>query len=408
MFGSTQNVSSPCSTLSQTANYFASASPSSNISPVETVTDSQEVQFAPNFLFGSQPAHIRRSFGTPTNRKVYCYGSPGILKSREGIASGTGKSVHWSPVLVRERSKSPIDEKKFASARHSAQSDKQTPSGLWNGPPLRSLNEDVVGPPEKLFRLDNVSSTDLTMHQNQKPVGIRTSTTISPAEFKNREKFMGSNSVEMLDEREQQQMEEEEDSCYWVTVFGFSPDHLQHILELFSRHGDIMAQKTPKRGNWVHIRYSTPIHAKQALGRNGSIFEGQMIGVVPCQDREALEDDLSLSRGSTPLIPRHSVTPHDTSRQNGSLLDGNYSLHDDSQMVPSTSQYKTNGLPSRARLSISSRAGMRPLNASAISDGPNQSMDLSFQRSAAGENDSFMGKLWTMISNVSTGSNGGS
>ena len=30
---------------------------------------------------------------------------------------------------------------------------------------------------------------------------------------------------------------------HWVTVFGFTPDYRDDVLELFSRHGDIMAQR---------------------------------------------------------------------------------------------------------------------------------------------------------------------
>uniref|UniRef100_A0A914ICP1 Nucleoporin NUP35 n=1 Tax=Globodera rostochiensis TaxID=31243 RepID=A0A914ICP1_GLORO len=373
--------------------FCSNANPSAPISPVETVTDSHDVQFAPNFLFGAQQANNRRSFGTPAARKVQNYGSPGILKSRE-MGSGPGKSVHWSPVLVRERSKSPADEKKFSSARQGSQNGKNATSALWNGPPLRSLNEDVVGPPEKLFRPDRPSSNDLVTSVQHKSGDLSVDTVSSPAELRHWN-VMESDAVEMQDE--QQQLEDEEENCYW----------------LFSRHGHIMAQKTSKHGNWVHIRYSSPVHANQALVKNASIFQGQMIGVVPCKDREALEEESARSQNALPLIPQHSnvSAAHDHS-QNGSLLlmDDSFSLFNDSRMVPSTSQHKpnNNNLPSRARLSISSRAGMRPLNASAISDSADHSMDLSFQRSAAGgENDSFMGKLWTMLSNVSTGSNGG-
>ncbi|CAK5067122.1 unnamed protein product [Meloidogyne enterolobii] len=48
----------------------------------------------------------RRSFTS----KNAGFGSPGILRKRE-LSSGTSKSVHWSPVLVRSRSKSPDTRK---------------------------------------------------------------------------------------------------------------------------------------------------------------------------------------------------------------------------------------------------------------------------------------------------------
>jgi hypothetical protein len=72
------------------------------------------------------------------------FGSPGILKSREqqllaannSVAIGANKNVHWSPVLVRERSrsKSPaaVDDRKVK--RLSNAGNKSTAiSTLWNG-----------------------------------------------------------------------------------------------------------------------------------------------------------------------------------------------------------------------------------------------------------------------------------
>ena len=38
----------------------------------------------------------------------------------------------------------------------------------------------------------------------------------------------------------------------------------------------------------MHIRYSSPVHARQALAKNATLFHGQMIGVVPCRERDAL------------------------------------------------------------------------------------------------------------------------
>ena len=55
------------------------------------------------------------------------YGSPGILRKRE-LSSGTGKSVHWSPVLVRSRSKSPEARK-----LQRLSGGKSASASLWNG-----------------------------------------------------------------------------------------------------------------------------------------------------------------------------------------------------------------------------------------------------------------------------------
>jgi hypothetical protein len=35
----------------------------------------------------------------------------------------------------------------------------------------------------------------------------------------------------------------EEITIYWVTIFGFPPEKCKGILELFSRHGDIVSKK---------------------------------------------------------------------------------------------------------------------------------------------------------------------
>uniref|UniRef100_A0A1I8B3B2 Nucleoporin NUP35 n=1 Tax=Meloidogyne hapla TaxID=6305 RepID=A0A1I8B3B2_MELHA len=213
-------------------------------------------QFAPSFLFGSQQT-ARRSFTSKTGGFCEEYGSPGILRKRE-LSSGTGKTVHWSPVLVRSRSKSP-DARKL----HRLSGGKSASTSLWNGPPLRSLNEEIVGPPSKLSRLEP---------SNSQP---------EQSSFQS----IGGEQVEI----ESEEVGNGSDvDFHWVTVFGFKHDHRDDVLELFSRHGDIMAQRTTKDGNWVHIRYSSPIHARQALSKNATLFRGQMIGVVPCRERDAL------------------------------------------------------------------------------------------------------------------------
>ena len=38
----------------------------------------------------------------------------------------------------------------------------------------------------------------------------------------------------------------------------------------------------------MHIRYASPVHARQALAKNATLFHGHMIGVVPCRERDAL------------------------------------------------------------------------------------------------------------------------
>ncbi|KAL7071869.1 hypothetical protein ACQ4LE_008545 [Meloidogyne hapla] len=262
-------------------------------------------QFAPSFLFGSQQT-ARRSFTSKTGE----YGSPGILRKRE-LSSGTGKTVHWSPVLVRSRSKSP-----YARKLHRLSGGKSASTSLWNGPPLRSLNEEIVGPPPKLSRMEPSNSEQSSLQGNDgeqvEMVEIDSASTSvwngPPLRSLNEEIVGPPSKLSRLEPSnsqpeqssfqsiggEQVEIESEEVGngsdvdFHWVTVFGFKHDHRDDVLELFSRHGDIMAQRTTKDGNWVHIRYSSPIHARQALSKNATLFRGQMIGVVPCRERDAL------------------------------------------------------------------------------------------------------------------------
>jgi hypothetical protein len=88
-------------------------------------------QHLPKFLFGSleSPLVHKKSFAGPSRAKVsgtsklclllgafallllYSVGSPSILKTRDSNSTNTPspgqKSVHWSPLLVKERLKSP-------------------------------------------------------------------------------------------------------------------------------------------------------------------------------------------------------------------------------------------------------------------------------------------------------------
>nr|CAD2125898.1 unnamed protein product [Meloidogyne enterolobii] len=221
---------------------------------IEGLIDSSEKA---NNLINDESTNLQEQILLNTSTVVECgFGSPGILRKRE-LSSGTSKSVHWSPVLVRSRSKSP-DSRKLQRLG----SGKSASTSHWNGPPLRSLNEEIVEPPSKLSRMEPSHSEQFSFQSN------------------------GAEQVEEMCEIDS------EETCngidgefHWVTVFGFTPDYRDGVLELFSRHGDIVAHRATKDGNWVHIRYSSPVHARQALSKNVIIFRGQMIGVVPCREK---------------------------------------------------------------------------------------------------------------------------
>lgn len=76
----------------------------------------------------------------------------------------------------------------------------------------------------------------------------------------------------------------------WVTVFGFPPSSTSYILQDFSLHGQILKYIPNTKGNWMHIRYQTKLHARKALSKNGKILaDSIMIGVLPCIDKEIMQ-----------------------------------------------------------------------------------------------------------------------
>lgn len=156
--------------------------------------------------------------------------SPGILKTNNPTSSNSPgqKSVHWSPLLVRERSRSPETRAR-----------KVPSSSLWNGifayfwlydyveligPPLRSLT-DISEPPTKQARPENSQITSFT------PDSI----------CENPRNGVDSDALHIPD-LENSTIPEDEAIC-WVTVFGFPHEESRQILDLFSRHGAIVAKK---------------------------------------------------------------------------------------------------------------------------------------------------------------------
>ena len=57
----------------------------------------------------------------------------------------------------------------------------------------------------------------------------------------------------------------------WVTVFGFPVASASHILTQFAQLGRLADQRLPGTGNWMHLRYHTPLHARKALALNGKV-----------------------------------------------------------------------------------------------------------------------------------------
>ncbi|KAK6638506.1 hypothetical protein RUM43_006773 [Polyplax serrata] len=77
----------------------------------------------------------------------------------------------------------------------------------------------------------------------------------------------------------------------WVTVFGYPPSASSFILSQLSHCGNIIATRSPAKGNWMHIQYSSKLEARRALTNNGKVFASTvMIGVVPCKDQGVLAE----------------------------------------------------------------------------------------------------------------------
>lgn len=106
----------------------------------------------------------------------------------------------------------------------------------------------------------------------------------------------------------------------WVTVFGYPLSAASFILAQLSHCGNIIATRTPTKGNWMHIKYSSKLEARRALANNGKVFAGTvMIGVIPCRDQgvisECINDKENLNSLSfnapspIPSTPRNKLYP---------------------------------------------------------------------------------------------------
>ncbi|XP_022905535.1 nucleoporin NUP35 [Onthophagus taurus] len=86
----------------------------------------------------------------------------------------------------------------------------------------------------------------------------------------------------------------------WVTVFGFPPSATSLVLAQLANYGSIVDKKFPTQGNWIHLKYSSPLEANKALALHGKLISNSiMIGVVPfvnknkSENKENMENDVS-------------------------------------------------------------------------------------------------------------------
>ncbi|KAH7729498.1 CBN-NPP-19 protein [Aphelenchoides avenae] len=307
-------------------------------------------QVAPSFLFGNNQSMKRRSFALPATAKP---------------VSTASKTVTWSPELIREHLITPRKERdsggsatpaipspppaasdySFTNRYGKPLTRQQCQQLEYSGPPLRSLRQDV-GPPTKLARIDELDQP-----------------------------MTGALSAESRDSLARSGPEAA-DGDYWVTVFGFPPDNFDTVLEIFGRHGNIVSHKKPPEGNWVHIRYSSVIHAQQALARNAKVTGGKMmLGVIPCSDPDVTDD-------SAANWTNHSMLCTDSSLSAPSVTVE--SLNGD--VRPPVSVQRSDSLNS-SRLAMSSRAGMRSLRTTEA--------DISMDTHSP--NTSLLGKFWNFV-----------
>ena len=69
-----------------------------------------------------------------------------------------------------------------------------------------------------------------------------------------------------------------------VSIFGFREEDLEILLQQFQDIGPIEHIERPmgcNHGNFLNIIYSNNVSSQNALNRDGMVFNGYMIGVVP-------------------------------------------------------------------------------------------------------------------------------
>lgn len=75
-----------------------------------------------------------------------------------------------------------------------------------------------------------------------------------------------------------------------VTVFGYSPENLEHVMDRFRKIGEIKEISHGK--NWMDIKYCRDKSMFQAMQESGSIINGEIIGVAQRGRKSVLMDKL--------------------------------------------------------------------------------------------------------------------
>ncbi|KAM3725079.1 Nucleoporin NUP35 [Dirofilaria immitis] len=309
----------------------------------------------PNFLFGSRSRRrsLIASFTSDTPEKRSSDQSD-ILRSSmiSKNSSQTSKSVHWSPSLTQ--TKHIYSNNARENFYMDTDLDKSSSKGpdVSVDPPLRSMREELLSP---------------------EPLS-KDSTSIS------------ANISGTLDIQTQ-----EEIAAHWITVFGFSREDATNVLKLFARHGTVVAHRFPKEGNWMHLRYASPIHAQQALSRNGQIVDGRLrLGVLPVNNEELvnLEDDTYLNS--------FSHTNNENIAHNRSILSENSLLCGVTPLIsPNTVSRPLETSFNSSLISSSARPGIRSLRASFNSIDSYYRVD---EETEPVKSQGLLDKLWSFVS----------
>ncbi|CAI5443620.1 unnamed protein product [Caenorhabditis angaria] len=357
-------------------------------------------QSTPAYLFGGgkrksmAPTQLNSSFGASAP-SADIFASPAATQH-------ASKSVHWSPALVQQKnaaSATPTQQNEVAKV---AAGFPQAAAGAA-APPLRSLR-DQLEPAKKLSRRATFAargSGHVSSPLAQRNVPLPTvSTTVTQESSQDPNTTTFSSTTQQIFQNSPQ-----DTADTWVTVFGFqSAAQIPAILNLFSRHGQVVSHQAPPNKNWIHIRYSCVTHAHQALSRNATLFDqNAMIGVMPCSCKEIINGTASgivlrsaglnlnglenASFSSSPAMHHHQSIIEQQEEEEPENLTGVPHAANRSAFL-NASQFDTS--LNSSRLSVRSAAGMRPLAAynaeNATRNGPNQA-----------QNEGFLNKLWTSI-----------
>uniref|UniRef100_A0A1I8A018 Nucleoporin NUP35 n=1 Tax=Steinernema glaseri TaxID=37863 RepID=A0A1I8A018_9BILA len=226
----------------------------------------------PSFLFGNREK--RRSVLTAPNQRT-----PGR------IPPPASKTVTWSPAVTHAtaspRASTIYESDAEMPATTASPAPFRPPRVVPGGPPLRSLGDD-----ELLGRsqIHEASSMESLADDDKEPMAF--------------------------EKEDEMQDDTENEHEFWVKVIGHKADETDEIIKFFGRHGSLVSYKIPEDGNWIWIRYSSPLHANQALGRNGRFYRpNTLLAVFPCTEKDApYSSSGNAASQSQPLSTSHMAT----------------------------------------------------------------------------------------------------